>query len=53
VKADVEDTQHRSAFLSVVKMCAMKTHTLTKWVTENFASIFALGAISKKKKWFM
>jgi hypothetical protein len=27
-------------------MCVVKTHTLTKWVTENFARIFALGAIS-------
>ena len=30
VKSDVEDTQHRS----VVKMCVVKTHTLTKRVTE-------------------
>jgi len=34
---------------SVVKMCAMKTHTLPNWVTENFARIFVLGAISKEK----
>jgi len=48
-KEDVEDTQHRSAFISVVKMCVIQNHTLTKWATEIFARIFALGAISKKK----
>jgi len=52
MKADAEDTQHRSAFVSVVKMCVMKNHVLIKWITENFARIFALGVISKKKNWF-
>jgi len=53
VKADAEDTQYRSTFVSVVKLCVMKYHVLTKWITENFAHIFALGVISGKKKSFM
>jgi hypothetical protein len=56
VKADVDDTQHRSAFVSGVKMYSMKSHILTKRVTDNFVRIFALVAISKrmeKKKCFV
>jgi hypothetical protein len=49
-KEDVEDTQHRSEFISVMKMCVIQNHTLTKWATDIFARIFSLGAISKKKK---